>query len=67
MALFRMDSRKDLLQSRVNSAQCCAAGWMGGDFEVERIQVYVWLSPFAVHRKHIVSHNIVNQLYSNIK
>ena len=27
--------------------------------------IYIWLSPFPVHLK--LSHNIVNQLYSNIK
>ena len=25
------------------------AAWMGEEFWAERIQVYVWLSPFAVH------------------
>ena len=28
---------------------CCAAGWMGGEFRGEWIQVHAWLSPFAVH------------------
>ena len=27
------------------------AAWIGGEFGGEWIQVYVWLSPFAVHLK----------------
>ena len=42
---------KDLLSSTGNSAQCHVAAWMGGEFGAERIHVYVWLSPFAVHPK----------------
>ena len=42
---------KDLLYSTGNSAQCYVAAWMGGEFRGEWIQVYVWLSPFAVHLK----------------
>ena len=34
-----------------NSAQGYVAAWMGADFEGEGIQVYVWLSPFAVFLK----------------
>ena len=37
---------------------------MGGESGGEWIYVYVWLSPFTVHLKY---HNIVNQLYLNIK
>ena len=40
-----------LLYSTGNSAQCYVAVWMGGEFGGEWIQVYVWLSPFAVHVK----------------
>ena len=40
-----------LLYSTGNSAQCYVAVWMGGEFGGEWIQVYVWLSPFAVHLK----------------
>lgn len=66
MAIFRMGiQRPTAKQGELCSVLCVA--WMGGEFEVEWIQVYVWLSPFAVHGKHFVSHNIVNQLYSHIK
>ena len=41
----------DLLYSTWNSAQCYVASWMGGESGEERIQAYVWLSPFAVHLK----------------
>ena len=44
-------TNKDLLYSTGNSAQCYVAAWMGGEFRGEWIQVYVWLSPFAVHLK----------------
>ena len=40
-----------LLYSTGNSAQCYVAVWMGGEFGGEWIQVYIWLSPFAVHLK----------------
>ena len=42
---------KDLLYSTWDSAQCYLAAWMGGQFRREWINVYIWLSPFAVHRK----------------
>ena len=42
---------KDLLYSTQNSAQCYVAAWMGGEFGGEWTQVFVWLSPFAVHLK----------------
>ena len=42
-------ANKDLLSSTWNSAQCYVAAWMGGELGGEWIQVYVWLSPFAVH------------------
>ena len=44
-------TNKDLLHRTWNSAQCYVAAWMGGMFGGERIHVYVWLSPFAVHLK----------------
>ena len=44
-------TNKQLLYSTGNSAQCYVAAWMGGDCGGEWIQVYVWLSPFAVHLK----------------
>jgi len=34
----------DLLYSTWNSAQCYEAVWMGGEFGIERIYVYVGLS-----------------------
>ena len=58
---FRMDmyillylkaiTNKFLLYSTGHSAQCSVAAWMRGEFGEERTQVYVWLSPFAVHLK----------------
>ena len=44
-------TNKDPLYRRVNSAQCCTAAWVGGQFGVEWIHVYVWLSPFAIQMK----------------
>ena len=41
-------TKKDLLDSTGNSAECFVAAWMGGESGGEWIQVYVWLSPFAV-------------------
>ena len=38
---------------------------MGGQFEGEWIHVHLWLSPFAVHVKHLTL--FVNQLYTNTK
>ena len=51
---------KDLLYSTQNSAQCYVAAWMGGEFGGEWTQVFVWLSPFAVHLK--LTELLVNQL-----
>ena len=44
-------TNKDLLYSTGNSTQCYVAAWMGGEFRVELIHVYVWPSPFVVHMK----------------
>ena len=44
-------ANRGLLYSRGNSAQCCVAAWMGGEFGGEWIHGYVWLSPFDVHLK----------------
>ena len=44
-------TKKNLLYSTRNSAQCYVAAWMGGEFQEESTHVYVWLSPFAVHLK----------------
>ena len=41
-------TNQDLLDSTGNSAECFVAAWMGGESGGEWIQVYVWLSPFAV-------------------
>ena len=46
---FQID--QDLLYSTGNSAQCCVAAWMGGEFGEEWIHAYIWLSSFAVHLK----------------
>ena len=34
-----------------NSVQCYVAAWVGVELEGEWIQIYVGLSPFAVHLK----------------
>ena len=44
-------TNKDLLYRTWTSAQFYVAAWMGGEFGGEWIQVYVWLSPLAVHLK----------------
>ena len=44
-------TNKDLLYSTGNSVQCYVAAWTGEEFEGERIQVYVQLSPLTVHLK----------------
>ena len=44
-------TKKDLRYSTGNSVQCYLAAPMGEEFGAERIHVYVWLSPFAVHLK----------------
>ena len=41
-------TNNDLLYSTGNSAQCCVAAWMGGEFGGEWIHIYVWLNPFTV-------------------
>ena len=56
-------TNKVLLCSTRNSAQCCVATWIGGEFGEGWIHVYVWLSPFAVHLRSQHSY----QLYSNRK
>ena len=48
-AIFKMESKQDLLYSTRSSVQCCVAAWMGGEFGRERIMyVYgglpTWLS-----------------------
>ena len=48
---LKWKTNKDLLYSTGNFAQCYVATWMGGEFGGERIHVYVWLSPLAVHLK----------------
>ena len=44
-------TKKDLLYSTKNSAQCCVAAWMEWEFRGEWILVYVWLSHSAGHLK----------------
>ena len=58
-----MITNKDILHSTGNSAQCYKAAWMGGEFSGEWMHVYGWL-PFLFTWNY---HNIVNQLYANVK
>ena len=44
-------TNKDLLRSTWNSAQCYVPEWIEEGFEGEWIDVYIWLTPFAVHMK----------------
>ena len=50
-AYLKCITNQDLLYSTGNSAQCCVAAWMGGEFGREWIHGYVWLSPSAIHLK----------------
>ena len=47
-AIFKMDNQQGLLYSTWNSGQCYVPAWKGREYGGEWIQVYVWLSPFAV-------------------
>ena len=44
-------TNEGFLYSPWNSAKCCVAGWMGGEFGGEWIHVYAWLRPFTVPLK----------------
>ena len=44
-------TNKDLLYSTGNSTQYYVAAWMRWGLGGERIKVYLWLSPLAVHLK----------------
>ena len=44
-------TNKGLLPSTGNSAQRYGTAWMGGEFGAKWIQVYLWLTPFAVNLK----------------
>ena len=46
---------KDPLYTTWNSAQCCVAAWIGGEFGAEWIHVYVWLSPFVIISPEIIT------------
>ena len=48
---FKWITNKDLLYTTWNSAQYYVAASIGGECRGEWIQVYVWLSLFAVHLK----------------
>ena len=48
---LKWTTKKNLLYSAWNSAQCYAPAWVGGGFGGEWIHVCVWLSPFTVHLK----------------
>ena len=45
---FKWITKKDLLYSTENSAQCYVAALKGGEFGGKWTYVYVWLRPFAV-------------------
>ena len=51
LVYLRRITNRVLLDTPGNSAQCYMAARMGGESRGERIHVYVWLSPFAVHLK----------------
>ena len=57
-------TNKNLLYSTWTSAQCYVAALMGGGFGGEWVHVHVWLRLFIVHLNY---HNVVGQLYPNIK
>ena len=61
-AVFKMDNQQG---PTVWPRELLSAMWQPGwkEFWGEWIHVYIWLSPFAIYLKH----NIVNQLYSDIK
>ena len=44
---LKWTTSKDLLYSTGNSAQCCVAAWMGGEFGGVWMHVYLWLSLFS--------------------
>ena len=44
-------TNKDLLYSTWNSAVNYVEVWMGGEFEEDWTQVYIWLNPFIIHLK----------------
>ena len=46
---------KDPLYTAWNSAQCCVAAWIGGEFGAELIHLYVWLSPFVIISPEIIT------------
>ena len=45
---FKRITNKDLPYGTGNSAQCCVAAWMGGEFGGEWMRACVRLSPFTV-------------------
>ena len=51
IAICKMDNQQAATIEHRDSAPCYVAAWMGGGFGGERIHVYVWLSPLAVHLK----------------
>ena len=52
---------KHLPESRVPSALCHVAAWMGGEFGGEWTHVHVWLSPFAVDMKWSIRHTSIQK------
>ena len=65
VCICRSQTNKDPLYSTWNSAQCYVVGWMGGEF---RGKGYMYI-PFGYFPLlyTLNSHNIVNQVYSDIK
>ena len=57
-------TNKELLYGAWNYAQCSMAAYLGGEFEVEWIHVYIWLNPSAVHLSY---YSTVNWLCLNTK
>ena len=56
---------KALLNGTWSSTPCCVAAWTGAEFGGERIRVYVWPRPFAVHLK--LSHYCLLINYTSIQ
>ena len=52
---LRWITNKNPLYSTWNSVQCSVPAWMRGDFGVEWIHAYVWLSPFTVYLPETIS------------
>ena len=66
IALLKMDNQQGEDNQTAQEAPLSLIWQPGGEGSLgENGYIYIWLSPSPVHPK--LSHNIVNQLYSNIK